>query len=367
MVFDPTRCDFCGECLEHCQHSHHSLEEASEAIRSLVENRDCRILDECVTCWACNSYCPTGCDPIHLLLERMEVRGYECSQALKTVVDKFDSPLLAPSEVIQGNTDRPVISVCTYRERIPGLFEGQLFDGATLLVGGDFETMLVREHVAQVTRFRQDLHQKICNIANAAGNRPVVFMHDDCYASVTTKARDYGIPVRFKPVHQAEYFLEYLREHRGQIKHLNKKVAYHLPCAVHYTPWIDEWIDEVLTLLGCERVARVYDRKNQICCGGIIGPRQGEAANLRVRQENIRDAQSQGAQLFVVHCFPCAISLRQMAYDAGMQPYMLTELVRMGLGETIKGRGAGLGDNREAIKIFEEVISGRLRELPLPG
>lgn len=365
MAFDETKCDLCGQCLERCQHSPHSHEEASEAIKLLMADRTCRILDECVTCWACDTYCPTGANPSNLLLQRMEMRGYECSPALVKVVELHDSPQRAPSEVVLGDADKPVISLCTYRDRIPNLFQGQLFEQATLLIGGEFETMLVREHVAQVTRFQEGLPQKIRNIEQVAGTRSVVFMHDDCYASVTTKAQEYGISVSFKPIHQAEYFLDYLKAHQTQITQLNKKVAYHLPCAVHYIPWIDQWIDDILEMIGCERVARVYDRNNQTCCGGIVGPRQGEAANLRIRRQNIEDAKAHGAELFIMHCFPCAIGLRKMAYDAGMQPYMLTELVRIALGEKLHGLGAGLGDSRESIRIFEEIISGRQRELSM--
>jgi hypothetical protein len=83
-----------------------------------------------------------------------------------------------------------------------------------------------------------------------------------------------------------------------------------------------------------------------------------------VREANINDAKAAGAEAFIMHCYPCAIGLRDMANEAGMKPYLLPELVRLALGETLSGQGAGLGDDREIIQLFNGVTSGQIQEVP---
>ena len=154
---------------------------------------------------------------------------------------------------------------------------------------------------------------------------------------------------------------------KDRIKKLHLKVAYQLPCASHYTPWENESIDEVLELIGCERVKRKYDRDNQICCGATLGttqwPTQGKDASLRIRKENIRDAKTAGAEALVMHCPMCAVNLREMAQEAGMKPFMLAELCRLALGEKLPGEGAGLGDNRDWVIRASKVLAGVVTEL----
>jgi Fe-S oxidoreductase len=233
MAFDVSKCDCCGECLERCHYAEYTREQVAEEVKALTEGKEARILDECVTCWACNTYCPTGANPADLILLRMEEKGYECTQALTRVVETHDSPQMAPSSVKTGEPGKPFISACTFHDIIPHLYEGQLFEGATFLLGGDYETMLVWEHISRPTTFKNGLAKKIENIAKTVGENEVIFTHDDCYATVTTKAEEYEINVPFKPVHQAEYYRDYLKEHEDRITKLNLKIAYHLPCATH--------------------------------------------------------------------------------------------------------------------------------------
>jgi len=212
--------------------------------------------------------------------------------------------------------------------------------------------------------FKEWLPKKADNISRVIGAREVVFTHDDCYAAFTTKAMEMGVNISFKPIHQSEYYRDYLRTHKDKIRKLNMKVAYQMPCASHYTPWVNEWIDEVMELIGCQRVKRAYDRDNQICCGSIVGPRQGPDASLRIRKANIEDAKKAEAKAFIVHCPLCALNLRKMANEAGMKPYMLAQLVSLALGEEIPGPGAGLGDDRGFIIEATKILSGEVEQPP---
>jgi hypothetical protein len=43
---------------------------------------------------------------------------------------------------------------------------------------------------------------------------------------------------------------------------------------------------------------------------------------------------------------------------------MLTEMVRLALGETLHGEGAGMGDDRDSIKMFSGIMTGQIQEVP---
>ena len=44
----------------------------------------------------------------------------------------------APSEVIHGAGDKPTLSLCCVGDLLPGLFRRPLFEGLTILKGGDY-------------------------------------------------------------------------------------------------------------------------------------------------------------------------------------------------------------------------------------
>ena len=71
-MFDETRCDRCGECLVRCLYVDYDKERAASEIDELIAGRPAPILSACVTCFACNEYCPTDARPFDLILERQE-------------------------------------------------------------------------------------------------------------------------------------------------------------------------------------------------------------------------------------------------------------------------------------------------------
>ncbi|GAH77770.1 unnamed protein product [marine sediment metagenome] len=136
-----------------------------------------------------------------------------------------------------------------------------------------------------------------------------------------------------------------------------------MPCASNYTPWQNEWIDEIMELIGCERVKRTYDRDNHLCCGTVVASRHGKEASIRTRRANIEDAKAAGAEAFILQCPLCALNLRDMAKEAGMEPYMLAQLCSLALGEKPAGPGAGLGDDRGWLKIPIGILTGQITQL----
>jgi len=330
-MFDRSKCDLCGECLVKCQYVDFSLERAKEEIEKLVRGEPASILMGCITCVACNQYCEKGANPFDLINQMQEETGlFKVSdQALQM----FTAAEMMPTEVITGQPGKPVMSLCTVGDLIPGLFEGQLFEGMTFLKGGNYFCKIGWIHAGKESPVRDGAQAVVDKLAET-GAKQIIFYHDDCYAMTTTKVKGYGIEVPFKSVHIIEYLLNYLRDHKDQVKKLNLRIAYQQPCASRYTPWKDEWLDELFRLIGVERAKRRYDRINALCCASPIVATDYERAGW-IKDKNIKDVLDAGAEAMVFLCPICFLSLRRRAREAGLKAVHLIQLCRLALGEEL--------------------------------
>jgi Fe-S oxidoreductase len=333
-MFDRSKCDLCGECLVKCQYVDFSLERAKEEISKLVKGEHASILKECITCVACNQYCEKGANPFDLISQMQEETGlFEVNdQALQM----FTAADMMPTEVITGQPGKPVMSLCTVGDLIPELFEGQLFEGMTFLKGGDYFCKIGWVHAGKASPVRDGAKAVVDKLAET-GAKEIIFYHDDCYAMMATKVKEYGIQVPFKSIHIIEYLLNYVKNHKDQIKKLNLKIAYQQPCASRYTPWKDKWLDEIFQLIGVERVKRQYDRINALCCATPIVATDRERAG-KIKNMNIKDALDAGAETMVFLCPICFLSLRRRAREAGLKTVHLIHLCRLALGEELPAR-----------------------------
>ncbi len=102
-------------------------------------------------------------------------------------------------------------------------------------------------------------------------------------------------------------------------------------------------LDELFELIGVERVPRKYDKINAICCGGAQGAMQNVSKEEveEWRMKNLMDAKEHGAEAMVFLCPFCALSLRSRGKAQGLEPYMISNLVRLALGEELTVGGAG--------------------------
>lgn len=356
MAFNLAKCDYCGDCLALCNYTDYDKLSGAGQIRQLIEGAPADILIHCITCVACNCYCDKGANPFDLIVLRQEQHNvYKTTPSYYQLVETIDQQ---PSEIFGGAPGKPAISTCVV-DVIPNLFEGALFDGCSFLRGGAYESMLAWIHVGKEKPFRDMLRDKI-DALGATGFTEIVMFHDDCYAAYTTKALEYGIKVPFKVTHYAEYLRDYLKKYPYKIRKLNLKVAYQQPCSSRYTPWMDAVMDDLFTLVGVERVERVFDRKQALCCGSPISPHLGNEKGEQVKSRNIKDAIDHQATAMVFMCPFCTLQLREEVKHAGLEPIFLTNLVRMAIGEKVAGQPAGLGDDRGPIAAAVRIVKGLL-------
>ena len=328
-MWDASKCDLCGECLVRCLYVECDKEKAAANIQALMDEKDAEILHRCVTCCACREYCPTGADPFDLILRAMEEK--KTFPVPPDMAKIFDLAATVPASVSIGDSDKPALSICIMEGSLPpGAVDGEMFKGMTIVKGGDYFCYVGYIHLGQESPVEQHARQFIDNLA--ALGKEIVFLHDDCYAMVDAKIRDYGIMVPFRYMHLYEYMRNYLRDHQSRITPLGKKVAYQRPCASRYTPAKDAFLDEIFQLIGVERVARRYDREEGLCCTGAFVRVYPDLAR-EIQAKNIDDAVASGADALVTLCPMCDRVLRKPSAAKGLTKIYVTDLCRIALGE----------------------------------
>ena len=334
-MFHSEKCDFCGECLSRCYYLPFDAESGSREFARLVAGEKVEWLHDCVTCMACNEYCPQGARPFDLILQRLEEDGHFVDQALlQEMAERFD----AKSEPRPVEAKGRVLSACVMTGNMPWAFQGQLFENLTILKGLPYFCNVLFVHMGNESIMRDRLQRAVNNLAQS-GAKEIIFIHEDCYALFGGIAKEYGIELPFRPVHIFEYLRDYLTEHKDRIKKLNMKVAYQRPCASRHTPpEVEKILDEIFDLIGVERVDRKYDRTAALCCGvEVAGPGKKlfpRGKNFEpFRDMNIQDAREHGAEAMVYLCAMCFRTLNEKARAAGMKNYMITDICRLALGE----------------------------------
>jgi len=339
-MFHPEKCTLCGECLILCPYLAYPEEQAKEEFRKLIDGEPTPVTTMCITCAACNMFCPEGANPFDLINERQEETG--TFQATDQALEMFNMASKIPSEVIKGEPGKPTINLCTVTDFLPGVIEGQLFDGLTLLKGSDYFCYFGWIHLGRPGVVKENAQNFVENLIKT-GAEEIICFHDDCYAMLTNKMKEFGISIPFKPIHIIEYLRDFVKGHKDQIKKLNLKIAFQQPCASRFTFEKDKTLDELFELIGVERVNRKYDRMGALCCTSSMGAMQNLSRDYIVewRMKNILDAKEAGAQAMVFLCPLCVLPLRSRAKAEGMEPYILSNLVRFALGEKLTYGGAG--------------------------
>ncbi len=353
MAFDLSKCDFSrckGECLVLCPYISYDEEDAKGAIRSLIKGDYHQILKECITCAACNDYCPRGANPWDLIAQRQEETG-----ALGIPADARPSSdwLTKPATVIRrGRPGGPLISTGGIYEVVPQaeFLSGQVFEDATIIGGGPYACGFTETHLGRASRPVKFLPEFIANLAKAAeefGVDEIIFTHDACYNVATTLAMQQGIDVPFRPIHILEYIRDWLRDHPDRITNpLGVEIAVQGGCTTRYAPkggdheiWSD-WLADIFGMIGVTSVEerRTYTGVDRLCCGCGIFHTQRERA-LEIQRKNIDDAIKSGAEELVFICPACISIMRATCRKMGVEPIYITQLVKRALGEELGPAG----------------------------
>ncbi|MHA1373115.1 MAG: (Fe-S)-binding protein, partial [Promethearchaeota archaeon] len=257
-MFDSSHCADCEkvDCLTRCQWiEFKDIEEARAEKSKMINGEESRVLTECVTCFACDEYCPYGSHPFDLITELQEkYNSLNINPSiLENTINRF-----APHDQVrlkEIDSDKPVLNKCAFGKTDIKHMQGQLYENLQYVSGLDFFCNLMYHHYARDSVIKDRAPIIIENIKKQ-GIKEMICYHDECYGFYASYCprNNIELPPDFKPIHIYEYLYNYLKEHESDIKKLNMKIAYQRSCSNRFIPEIDEYVDKICKLIDVERV-----------------------------------------------------------------------------------------------------------------
>ena len=339
-MFDSSHCADCEkiDCLIRCQWiEFKDVEEARAEKNKMIKGEESRVLSECVTCFACDEYCPYNSHPFDLITELQEkfdslkIPASICNNTIKR---------FAPHDQLrlkEIDSDKPVLNKCGFGKINAKHMEGQLFENLQYVSGLDFFCNLMFHHYARDSVIKERAPIILNNI-KIQGIKEMICYHDECYGFYASfcPRNNIELPPGFKPIHIYEYLYKYLKTHESDIKKLNMKIAYQRSCSNRFISETDEWVDKICSLIGVERVTRKYDRENAMCCASIFLTLGKKSLMRKAQNDNVNDMLEHGAEACVYNCPFCMESLGSKVGRKGLTNYILSDLCRLALGESLE-------------------------------
>ena len=339
-IFDESNCDKCEnvDCLTRCQWMEFSnVEEARAEKAKMINGEESRVLSDCVTCFACEEYCPYESHPFDLITELQE--KYNSLNINPGILENTIARFAPHDQVRLKEIDpnKPVLNKCGLSKINANNMNGQLFDNLQYVSGLDFFCNLMYHHYGRDSIIKERAPIILKNI-KAQGIKEMICFHDECYGFYASfcPRNNIDLPSDFKAVHIYEYLYKYLKEHESDVKKLGMKIAYQRSCSNRFIPEVDELVDKICTLIGVERVERKFDREDALCCAGIFATVGKKSLGRKAQSDNINDMIEHGAEACVYNCSMCKESLGSKVARKGLKNYIISDLCRMALGESLE-------------------------------
>ena len=94
-MFHKERCDLCGDCLVKCQWIEADSDKATAWITEMTAGNHTPVVDACITCYACNEFCPTHANPFDLIAWLQE----KFHRVSKEIIDMTESKFTFTGEL----------------------------------------------------------------------------------------------------------------------------------------------------------------------------------------------------------------------------------------------------------------------------
>ncbi|MFX1311837.1 MAG: heterodisulfide reductase-related iron-sulfur binding cluster [Promethearchaeota archaeon] len=337
-MFDKSHCYKCEniDCLTRCQWIDIDKEIARTEMEKMINGENSFVLKKCVTCFACDEYCPYSSHPFDLITELQEkYNSFNINpQMLEDTINRYKPhDELRLKEI---DPEKPVLNKCAFPRTNAKNMEGQLFENLQYVSGLSYFCNLMYHHYARDSVIKERAPIILNNIKKQ-GIKEMVCFHDECYGFYTSycSRNNIELPEGFKPIHIYEYLYNYLQDHESETKKLDMKIAYQRSCSNRFIPETDKWVDKICDLIGVERVARIYDRENALCCAATLAT-LGKGNLVKPTQDkNVKDMIDHGAKACIYSCPMCKESLGAKVEREGLKNYLLSDLCRLALGEKL--------------------------------
>ncbi|MGC9325390.1 MAG: heterodisulfide reductase-related iron-sulfur binding cluster [Desulfomonilia bacterium] len=322
------------DCLTKCRYLGLDLDQAKIERDRLVAGEKSKVLEDCVTCYACEEYCPYDNHPFYLIVELQERHGIH---PVPPEIEEHQVSSLAPKGKIQfREMHAPLIDMCTF-PMLKDSIKGPLFENSSIFWGTDVFCNLMYLHFGRTSVIKERLPKIVDNIWNYS-MKPnnldeLICYHDECYATFTSFANAYGLDLPFTPIHLFDFILDRLTDLKDRIRPLNIRAAYHRNCSNRLIPETHARVDEIFDLIGVERVKREFEDENTLCCALSFDAQQRRELAENTRSMILEDLKASGAEYCVYNCPMCLFTLQDRVRAIGITPILMPDLCQMALGQ----------------------------------
>lgn len=348
-------CTLCGTCLSTCPVLGLSVDDARREMRRLRQGADSRVLRDCTSCLDCDFFCPNGCNPGELIINRWGAVNRERGLAERA---RYFLPHSKPNfrtYVLDRMTRREKEIVASWADLTPArevcypgcnMITTPLLAQTRALDGLDIRGSL--EQCCGEMYFRMGLFDQLRQVAkrtegffNALGAEKVTILCTAGYYMFTRVLPHFGAEYSF----EMESYLELLKRRldSGEL-HFNRSLGMRVTIqeSCYGKQFGEEYMAiprEILDRAGVEVVEQKNSGDCMLCCGIGAGFSPSSAYNpLKITPSTIKAmmaAKKSGADAVVTYCSGCLqmFSTGLLFYRTGLPVYHILELVSLALGE----------------------------------
>lgn len=327
--FNYDRCTLCGECLYRCQYMDLTREEAvEEKKRLLTGDPSPELLRKCISCYACNSFCPNDCKPYELIIAAWYRRYREHGLPVRA---RYLMPSTFPNfrtDMVRRMSHREQALVRTWRETPP---EGELvlYPGCNIMamphlldapfmqdirVAGDWE-LCCGEMFFRMGLFNEAERtaEKLTAYYRGRDIGTMLFACPACMNMFANVLPDqFGAEFNFEKKFLGIHLLEKIRSGELAITgKLNRTVTLHDSC--HARVLGDVVMDnarEILAYLGIDILEMEHNRREGFCCGAAAGANKYSPFDILFTGiRELREGKRTGADDFALYCGGCNVTL----------------------------------------------------------
>jgi len=350
-------CTLCGECLNRCPYLDLSLEEAVEEKKKLLAGEDSPVLERCISCYACNVFCPNACRPYELITRQWFERYLRKGLPARA---KYLMPTIHPnfrSDLVRGMGKREKELLEKWRETppegelvlypgcnslaLPHLLDASFMEGITVSGSWDLccgEMYFRMGLFDQVKRRAEELteYYRDKKIGTMLFNCPACL---NMFASVLPD--QFGARFNFRTAYLGSYLLEKIEAGNMRLsKRLDRTVTIHDSC--HGRVLGEEVMSANRRLLqhcGVEIVDMERSGVDGLCCGAAAGANRHNPFDVvftaaRAIREGKKVKES-GAGELALYCGGCQLTLSacRLIFPSRQPARHVLEYVREACGE----------------------------------
>ena len=327
------------------------------------------VLRQCVTCNACDVFCPRQANPYGLILEHHYKEGK--AQGLPYIA-RFIFPnepenMWTTTRVLMGQDElslvhswednlktprKEVVLTGFYNNLLPYIAHTALLDelkpsimGSDSMfgIGEDAYRIGFLEEAARLGRLAKETFSKI------GVEKMYCFMVVEASMFTDVLPKKFGINFDFEVDLLDNWILERLKNGKIPVrKRLNMSVTVHDNCCGRYMDGVlQNTTREIAELTGCRTVEMQHTRENALCCGWagtvptLFGPTSGNPFHtilnlLHSLHLRLQEAEASGAEALLVPCPGCCafLSLIKVLTNSPVEIYLPIELAQLSSGET---------------------------------